>query len=296
MKRHLTALFLAATTLSLLAVPACLFGPGKAASAGLGPGFRGPIGLQLYSLRDSFGKNVPDTLAKVRAFGFRSVELAGTYGLKPEAFQQLLEEHGLRPVAGHFPYERFRDDAKGVAAEAKALGLRYAGVAWIPHQGDFSEADCRGAARVFNAAGKVMAEHGLRFFYHNHGYEFHPHGVGTLFDLLMKETDPRYVAYEMDIFWVVFPGQDPVRLLEKYSRRWELMHLKDMKEGLALGSLTGGTDVANDVALGAGQIHLTPLLRAARKAGVRHYFIEDESPQVEAQIPASLRYLQMIRF
>jgi len=262
----------------------------------VGKDFKGPVGLQLYSLRDSFKADVPGSLEKVQALGFRHVELAGTYGMAPDVFRKMLARHRLKPIAAHFPYEQFRDDAERVAREAKALGIKYAGVAWIPHEGDFDEAECRQAIGVFNRAGAVLARHGVKFFYHVHGYEFQPYREGTLFDLMMRETDPKRVCYEMDVFWVVFPAQDPVRLLEQYGRRWELMHLKDMRRGLPLGSLSGGTDVRNDVALGAGQIDLPPLLRAARKAGTRWYFIEDESPSVEIQLPQSLRFLESVRF
>lgn len=274
-------------------------GLGQAAGAGkvgIGPSFKGPVGLQLYSLRDSFKADVPGSFAKVQRLGFKHVELAGTYGMKPEQFRETLKRYGFNPVAAHFPFEQFRDDVESIATEAKALGLKYAGCAWIPHQGDFDERQCREAIRVFNAAGAALAKHRIKFFYHVHGYEFQKFGSGTLFDLLMQETNPKHVAFEMGIFWVVFPAQDPVKLLEKYGKRWELMHLKDMKKGLALGSLTGGTDVRNDVALGTGQIDLPPLLRAAKKAGVKWYFIEDESPSVEDQLPVSLRYLETVRF
>jgi len=275
--------------------PAQAAGPRKG-RAGLGPSFKGPIGLQLYSLRDSFKTDVPGTLEKVRAFGFRNVELAGTYGMAADQFKTLLASYGLRPVAGHFPYEQCRDNPEAVAQEAKALGMKYAGCAWIPHEGDFDDAECREAIDVFNKAGQVLARHGLRFFYHVHGYEFQPRGDETLFDKMMRETKPKWVTFEMDIFWVAFPGQNPVKLLEKYGRRWQLLHLKDMRKGLATGSLTGSTDVTNDVALGAGQIDLPPLLRAAKKAGVKWYIIEDESPTVEQQLPVSLRYLETVRF
>lgn len=264
--------------------------------AGVGPSFKGPIGLQLYSLRDSFKNDVPGTLWKVRSFGIRNVELAGTYGMAPDKFKALLASHGLRPIAGHFPYEQLRDNPEQVAQEAKALGLKYVGCAWIPHDGDFDDAECSQAIDVFNRAGRVLAKSTLRFFYHVHGYEFQPRGQETLFDRLMNGTDPKYVTYEMDIFWVVFPAQDPIKLLQKYGQRWELMHLKDMRRGLQTGSLAGGTDVTNDVALGAGQIDLPPLLRAAKKARVKWYFIEDESPSVEEQLPISLRYLETVRF
>jgi sugar phosphate isomerase/epimerase len=268
----------------------------SAASAGIGPSFKGPVGLQLYSLREQFGKNVPSTLDEVKAFGIRYAELAGTYGMPPEKFKQELSSRGIKPISAHFGFERYRDDAEGVAKEAKALGLQYAGCAWIPHTGDFDEKTCREAIAVFNKAGEVMARHGLRFFYHVHGFEFQPHGNGTLLDLLFEETNPKFVNYEMDIFWIVFPGQDPVKLLEKYPKRWQLMHLKDMRKGTPTGALTGGTDVKNDAALGQGLMDLPAILRAAKKVGVKWYFIEDESPWSEKQIPESLQYLQQVKF
>ena len=267
-----------------------------APTAGIGPSFKGPIGLQLYSLREQFRKDVPGTLDEVKNFGFKYAELAGTYDVPPEKFKQELASRGIEAVSGHFPFEKYRDDPESIAREAEALGLKYAGCAWIPHQGDFDEKTCREAIAVFNKAGEALAKHGLKFFYHTHGYEFQPHGQGTLFDVLMTETNPKFVNYEMDIFWIVFPGQDPIKLLAKYGKRWELMHLKDMKKGTPTGALTGHTEVTNDVALGAGQIELAPLLKAAKKAGVKWYFIEDESPSSETQIPASLRFLEQIRF
>ncbi len=112
----------------------------------------------------------------------------------------------------------------------------------------------------------------------------------------MAETDPKTVHYEMDIFWIVHPGQDPVKLLDQYGKRWELMHLKDMRKGTPTGLLTGHTDVTNDAALGTGQIDLVPLLKTAKKHGVKWYFIEDESPWSEKQIPESLHYLEHVKF
>jgi sugar phosphate isomerase/epimerase len=267
-----------------------------AATVGTGPSFKGPIGLQLYSLREQFGKDVSGTLDEVKSMGFKYAELAGTYGMPPEKFKQELNARGIKPVAAHFAYERYRDDAEGVAKEAKELGLAYAGCAWIPHTGDFDEKTCREAIAIFNKAGEVLAKHGLKFFYHVHGFEFQPHGQGTLLDLLFQETNPKYVNYEMDIFWIVFPGQDPVKLLEKYSHRWQLMHLKDMRKGTQTGALTGGTDVKNDAALGQGLMDLPAILSAAKKVGVKWYFIEDESPWSEKQLPESLKYLEQVKF
>ena len=265
-------------------------------SVGTGPSFKGPIGLQLYSLREQFAKDVPGTLDQVRKFGFEYVELAGTYNLAPEKFKEQLDARGLKAVSGHFPYERYRDDAAGVARDAKALGLQYAGCAWIPHQDPFDEKTCREAAAVFNHAGEALAKEGIKFFYHTHGYEFQPHGNGSLFDVLMAETRPEFVRFEMDVFWIVHPGKDPVKILQKFPGRFELMHVKDMRPGTPIGLLTGHSEVTNDVALGTGTLKWPDILAAAQKAGVKWYFIEDESPTSVQQIPQSLRFLQQVKF
>ena len=268
-----------------------------AADAGTGKSFQGPVGLQLYSLRAQFAANgVPKTLDTVKGFGIRYAELAGTYNLKPEQLTKLLADRGIKAVSGHFPYKRFKEDPESVAAEAKALGLEFAGCAWADHKAPLDERQTREIAAVFNRAGAVLAKHGLKFFYHNHGFEFHKFGDETLMDLLMRETDPKLVSFQMDVLWTVFPGQDPAKLLAKYPGRWSLMHLKDLKKGVATGSLAGKTDVTNDVVLGTGQMKWTEILPAARKAGVKYYFIEDESPTAPEQIPQSMRVLERVSF
>jgi sugar phosphate isomerase/epimerase len=264
-------------------------------TAGTGASFKGPIGLQLYSLRADFKNDVPGTMAKVAGFGIKNVELASTYDMPPDKFLALLDANGLKAVSAHFSYDLYRTNAHQVAHDAEALGLKYAGCAWIPHQGDFDEQEARDAAKVFNEAGKVLAEHGIKFFYHTHGYEFQPHKDGTLFDLLMAETDPKFVRYQMDVFWIVHPNQDPVKLLNKYGSRFELMHVKDMKAGTK-HDLTGHSDVNNDVQVGTGVMDWPAILGAAKKAGVKWYFIEDEADKAAEQIPGSLKYLESVKF
>jgi len=280
-------------SLTLVLGLAAVTASGQDIDAALGGSFKGPLGLQLYSLRDSFNKDVPGTLDQTKNFGFVNVELAGTYGQTPEQFHELLAARGLKAIAGHFPYERFKNDPEGIATEAKILGMQYAGCAWIPHNGAFDEKTCREAAAVFNHAGEVLASHGIKFYSHTHGYEFQPFADGTLFDLLMHETNPRYVSFEMDVMWVVFPGQDPVKLLYKYGPRWKLMHLKDPRKGIE-SNLSGGTDQNNDVVLGTGQTDWPAVLKAARKVGVQWYFIEDESKSVLDQMPKHLNYLEHV--
>jgi sugar phosphate isomerase/epimerase len=265
-------------------------------TVGTGASFKGPVGLQLYSLRDNFAKDVPTTLDQVKAFGIKYVETAGTYGLTPEKFRAELDARGLKAVSGHFGYELCRDHIEDVARDAKILGLEYVGCAWIPHQDPFDEKTCREAAAVFNRAGEALAKHGLKFFYHTHGYEFLPYGNGTLFDLLMAETKPDLVHFQMDVFWIVHPGQDPVKLLEKYGSRFELMHIKDMKKGTPTGLFTGHSEVTNNVPLGSGTLDWPAIFKAARKAHVKWYFIEDESPTSVEQIPQSLQYLEQVKF
>jgi sugar phosphate isomerase/epimerase len=292
MKRNIDAILLVLVALLVL-----VFAPvALAADPGIGPSFKGPIGLQLYSLRGEFTRNVPATVEKVRDFGFKIVETAGTYNLSPAKFRELLDKNGLKAVSGHFPFERYRDDVQGLAKDAKILGLEYVGCAWVPHEGDFDEKECRAAIEVFNRAGQELKKQDLKFFYHAHGYEFAPHGDGTFMDLIMRETTPENVRFEMDIFWVMHPGHDPVKWFEKYPKRWELVHLKDMKKSVKTGVFTGKSDVTNDVPLGTGQMDWPAILGAAKKAGVKYYFIEDESPTVTEQIPQSLKYLGQVRF
>jgi sugar phosphate isomerase/epimerase len=268
----------------------------RAASKGVGTSrsFQGPVGLQLYSLRDVLAKHTPLGLQTARGFGFRHVELAGTYGVKPETFRDTLHRAGLKAVSSIVDYGFLNTAMDQAIHDARALGVQYLGTAGIPHAGQFTEAEARKAAADFNRFGEQLARHGLKFFYHNHGFEFVPHGAGTLFDLLIQETRPEFVTFEMDIFWTVHPGQDPVALLRKYPNRWSLMHVKDMRPGTPTGKLTGSEDVRNDVALGAGQIDVAAALRVAQEVGVEYFIIEDESPAVLNQVPRSLRYLESL--
>jgi sugar phosphate isomerase/epimerase len=289
-----TSMFVAMGPLCIVLIASLLIAKPARGAVGTGPSFKGPLGLQLYSLRDQFAMDVPGTLDKVRDMGFTDVELAGTYGMSPQEFRAELDKRSLRAVSAHFPYEKYRDDPEGVVHDAKILGLKYAGTAWITHKDPFDEKQCREAIDVFNKAGGMLAKEGIKFFYHTHGYEFQPYGGGTLFDLLVTETKPEFVSYEMDVFWIVHAGQDPVAIFEKYGDRFKLTHLKGMRDTTPTGLLTGHSEVTNDVPVGTGKIDFPPIFRAAQKAGVEWNFIEDESPTSEEQIPQTLRYLETV--
>ncbi len=261
--------------------------------------FAGTAGLQLFSFREAFKTDVPGTLDKVKALGFTEVETSNLYGMPPEKLVEMLKARGLTPVSGHFPYGALKKDVAAQVAEAKALGVKFAACAWIPHDAEtFGEAEVKRAAADFNAWGEAFAAQGVRFCYHPHGYEFQPVTEGaseTSFDRLVAETRPEFVNFEMDVFWVVLPGADPVKLLEKYPGRFLLMHMKDLRKGAPTGIHTGHAEKTDDVAIGTGQVDWPAVFRAAAKSGVKHYFIEDESPIVEEQIPRSLKYLESLK-
>jgi sugar phosphate isomerase/epimerase len=269
-----------------------------AATVGVGPSFKGPCGLVLYSVRDEMVHNPSGALDAVGKLGFHYVELGGTRELSPATpeaqreFTAQLANRNLKAVSCHFTFERLRDDIDGVIRDAQNLGVQYVCCAGISHQGKFDEKACREGINVFNHAGELLAKRHLTLCYHPHGFEFEPAGSGTLFDKLITETNPKFVSYEMDVFWIHFAGQDPVQLLKKYHGRWKLMHLKDMKKGDTPPKI----DLHSSVALGSGQLDMSALLRAAKREGVNYYFIEDESPDVLQQLPLSLAYLEKLRW
>jgi sugar phosphate isomerase/epimerase len=153
--------------------------------------------------------------------------------------------------------------------------------------------DAAKAVNDFNRIGEYLKGHGIIFCYHAHGYEFQPYENGTLLDYIIKNTNPQYVSFEMDIFWIQFGGGDPVALLKKYGDRWKLMHLKDMRKGTKK-DLSGLTGPENDVPLGTGEIDIPAILKEANKIGIKHFFIEDESNYVNTQVPQSVAYLKSL--
>ena len=261
--------------------------------------FKGPLGLQLYSLRREMAQDVPGTLRRVREMGFREVELAGTYNLTPQQFKQELDRAGLDATAMHVGYERLRDDLQGAIQEAKTLGAEAIGTAWIPHEGGpITVALARQTAADFNRWGRAAREQVLQFFYHIHGYEFQPDASGVLpMDVLMQETDPNAVKFEIDVFWAALPGVDPAALIRKYPNRWELMHIKDMKRGTPTNVHTGSAPPdETEVAVGTGQIDYRAVLKAAQEIGIDRYYIEDETVNPFNNIEQSIRFLETVRF
>jgi sugar phosphate isomerase/epimerase len=257
--------------------------------------FAQQVGLQLYSLREQFKKDVPATMAKVKSWDVKLVEVHSTYGLSTEDFKKLLNQNGLSVISVGGEFKDLQTDPMKVVGLAKALGATYVMCSWIPHKGnDFTFDDARRAVDVFNTAGKLLKENGLALCYHPHGYEIRPYQGGTLFDYLVKGLNADYVNFEMDVFWVKHAGRDPVALLKKYPKRFPLMHLKDRKPGTP-GNQNGSADVETNVVLGAGDVGIAAVMKAAKEMGVKYAFLEDESSRSEQQIPLSLAFLKGLR-
>ena len=252
-------------------------------------------GMVSYTYRNSFSKDVALTLDTIKSLGIIDMEFSNLFGKTAQEIRKMLDERGMICSSYGVSYNNLTEKTREVGETAKILGAEYVRVAWIPHQDPFSFEDAQKTVEDFNAAGKILKdEFGVTFCYHNHGYEFYPHGDGTLFDYMIAESDPRYVAFEMDILWTFFPGADPVYYLDKYGDRFKLLHLKDLRKGVA-GDMSGKTAVENDVALGTGQLDIPAILKAAKKAGVKHYYIEDESPTYHRQVPQTIAYLKSLK-
>ena len=252
-------------------------------------------GVVSYTYRNEFEKDFEGTLDTIVSLGITDMEFSNLFGKTAQEIRAMLDARGMKCSSFGVSYGDLRTHTNEVAANAKTLGASFVRVAWIPDRQPFTLELAEQTTREFNEIGRrLKKEFGLMFCYHNHGYEFQPYGDGTMFDVLMAQTNPQDVFIELDILWVHFPGADPVELVKKYGHRIKLMHLKDLKKGV-VGDFSGKTSPENDVALGDGQIDVPGILAAARKGGVEHYYIEDESSQIAVQVPRSMAYLKSLR-
>jgi sugar phosphate isomerase/epimerase len=253
------------------------------------------FGLQLYSLREQFKKDVPGTLQKINQWGIREIEGGETYGLPLDEYKKMLADNKLTMVSVGADFQQLKTNPQAAVDEAKKFNAKYVVCFSIPHKdNNFDISHVKEAVEVFNNAGKILQENGISLCYHPHGFEFRPYEKGTLFDYLATNTNPLYFNFEMDVFWVKHPGQDPVALLKKYPNRFLLMHLKDRKPGTP-GNQNGDADVETNVVLGTGDVGIAEIIKQAKKNGVKHYFIEDESSRSETQIPQSLKFLKSVK-
>lgn len=270
------------------------FQPTQAQDSGE-PLYTDEFGIQMYTFRNVIPeKGLEATLDIIADMGIKYVEGGPGEGQTAEEYLQMLEERDLVLASTGAGFGQLRDNPQAVADRAKELGAKFVMCAWIDHEvGNFNFLNASEAVEVFNKAGEVMAENGLTLMYHAHGYEFQPHGEGTLFDYIVENTDPENVKFQMDVFWAHFGGANPEFLLKKYPNRWVSLHLKDMRKG-TLKDHTGLTDTENDVILGTGELNIPNIISAANEIGIDYMFIEDESSQPLYQVPETIEYLKSL--
>ena len=257
--------------------------------------FTGPFGIQLYSLRHQLDKDVPGTLKYIREVGYTDVETAGFYRLSAADFKKELDKSGLKATGMHAGDDnRFRTRLDEIIAEAKVFKADYVTCPWVDERRRKDAEGCKRVAAEFNEWGKKLQAAGFRFAFHNHDMEFKPLGNTTAMDILIQETDPKLVDFELDLFFVKKVGLSPADYLKKYPGRFKLVHLKDISKSTPAGFAEAPDDAC--VPLGEGQIDWPTTLGAAADVGVKYYYLEDESETVTEAIKKSFQFLKSVRF
>jgi sugar phosphate isomerase/epimerase len=229
------------------------------------------FGLQLYTLRDEMPKDPKGVLRQVASFGYKQIEsyehgdLGIFWGMTPKTFKQCMDDLGMKIIASHCDIYK---DFQRKADQAKEAGLEYLICPYLGPQKSLD--DYKRAADTFNKCGAIAKQAGLRFAYHNHDYSFKLVEGQFPQDVMMKGTSADLVDYEMDIYWVVTAGQDPIQWFNKYPNRFTLSHIKDRKKGAP------PTDTDASVVVGTGSIDYTQILKVAKEKGLKYFLAEQE--------------------
>jgi hydroxypyruvate isomerase len=259
--------------------------PRSVRSAAAGPAL-GPVGVQLYSVRKAMQSDFEGTLQKVAAIGYKQVEFAGLFGHSSAEVRSMLDRLGLTAPSMHVPFESLDTGWDAVIDDAHHLGCRHVVVPSIPGALRASLDDYRRVADKFTRGAEAAVKANLRFAYHNHDIDFAPIDRRLPFDVLLEATDPKLVGVELDLYWIVRSGQDPLRYFNRWPGRCKLVHVKDTK----------GPPEHRMTEVGSGIIDWPPLLARARSAGVEHFLVEqDDAAEPLSSIAASFSYLQNLR-
>ena len=257
------------------------------------------IGVQLYTVRNAMKTDLPGTIAKVAQIGYQEVEFAGYFDHSPKEIRSVLDQNNLSAPSAHIPYDVLDDKWPGVLEAAQVVGHKYIVCPWIDDevrkQGRWKE-----AAAKFNKAAEASKKAGIQFAYHNHHFEFVPVEGKFAYDVLLEQTDPNLVQMEMDLCWMNIAGQDPIKYFERYPGRFPLVHVKDVKK---IPPKTGDAPVDFEkvfpemTSVGAGVIDFKRIFAESDKAGIKHYFVENDYPKSEFDnIQASYKYLHDLRY
>ncbi len=245
------------------------------------------VGLQLYTTRALMAKDVEGTLATVAGVGYKEVEFAGYFNREPAALRATLDTLKLTSPSCHVGLDAVEAGLDATVAAAKIIGHKWLVVASVPGRFFQSVDSLKELAQRFNAIGRHAKDAGLRYGYHNHNVEFKAVDGTIPLELLLSETDPALVDFEMDVYWVTQGGGDPLALINKFPGRFKLIHAKDA---------SGPPDQKmRDV--GSGVIDWKKIFSERKKAGVEHVFVErDDAPDPVASITASYNYLHSLSF
>jgi sugar phosphate isomerase/epimerase len=229
------------------------------------------FGLQLWTLRDDMPKDPKGVLKQVAGFGYKQIEsFEGPqgmfWGMSNTDFRKYMDDLNMKVVASHCDINK---DFQKKAAEAAAIGIRYLICPWLGPQKSID--DFKKAAEKFNKCGEICKQEGILFAYHNHDYSFKPLEGQVPQELMMNETDPALVDFEMDIYWVVVAKEDPEQWLKKYKNRFRLCHIKDRSKNPV------ADNGKNSVELGTGTINFNKILKTAKENGMQHFIVEQEA-------------------
>jgi sugar phosphate isomerase/epimerase len=251
------------------------------------------VGLSLGCLKKQLMTNAPETLQKVKEMGFKQVEFSSTYGLTFPEFIKLLAVNNLTVAGFETDLERLEKFPQSAVDEARSYGARYLVCKYPASSTKFTVEEADRVAATLNTAGKIVSRNGLLLCYQPSGIEFQPGSKGTLFDYLVQKLDIRFVHLQLNVFSVKQAGQEPVLLLKKYPTRFIMVDLNDRKKGSPV-SLDGKASEEFYVTLGKGDAGIAEVVKAAKELGIQQFFIDDQSPKAEQQIPKSLQYLKSL--
>jgi sugar phosphate isomerase/epimerase len=228
------------------------------------------VGIQLYSVRSLLARDFDGTLEQLASIGYREVEFAGYHGRSPAQVRASLARFALTAPSTHLELKALRANPDDAIHAAREIGHEYITSAWIDADERRTLDDWRARAADLDRIGERVRAHGLRLAYHNHSYDVAPIGGVIPFDLLLAETSPELVSYEMDVYWVTAGGADPLSYLRRYPARFPMLHLKD----------SGGAPDHPMVNLGTGTIDFAAILGLVddQRHDVRHAFVEHDEP------------------
>lgn len=246
------------------------------------------VGLQLYTVREQLAADFDGTLGRVAALGFREVEFAGYHGRAAARVKAALRRSGLLAPSAHVTTAELRGDLGSVIEAAQQIGHRYLVCGYVPADERRSLDDYRRLADLLNRAGRRTRRARIQLCYHNHDFEFEEIGGQVPYDLLFAQTDARLVRWQLDLYWISKAGRSPLDYFARHPGRFPSLHVKDM-DATARRSFTE---------VGRGVIDFKTIFAAAARAGVRHYFVEqDETPASPFDsVKTSLDYLKRLRF